>query len=520
MSDYSFNLIDEAWIPCILATGQNKIMGLRELLNKAHCIEGFDLQNPLEEAALYRLLLALVHRVVDGPRNSKEWKALYLADSLDQEKIMNYFDKWYDRFDLFSQDSPFFQTAGLELIDKKKEAYALPITLIQLSKASGNQKTLFDHSRDEEVFPMSPAEASRSLLVAQNYLLGGLNKKETNYFGYQFRFEKSVMTYKLFCLLQGQNLFKTLALNLPVLTTSSPIPSTASDQPLWERENDLRVGAITPDGYFDYMTCKGRHILFLPRLTAKKDIIVRSLYMAQGVQMESVPCPFGLYKKNNTRPMEDIPIKLVEDRTLWRDSEAIFSFSDNNDRRPFAFRHVGNAIMRKIVEFPNRQSCMIYGIATNKDYSVAKLWRKESFRFPTKLLSSKDIVDRLKFGMTLIQNAGEILQIAAKLYVECCLPKDTRKTEIRKAMNASGVMFLYWSQTELPYRKFMEDVDRGNEMIDSLKKDIKSCARKAFKTCFEHRFTSSGKTYCAWVRGSAALERGLAKKLGKEGGNG
>ena len=297
MGDFSFNLIDEAWIPCILSSGQQKTMGLKELLCNAHFIEAFDLQNPLEEASLYRFLLALVHRVVNGPRNSKEWKALYLANSFDQKKVTNYLDKWYDRFDLFSQKTPFFQTAGIKLLDKKNESYALPTTLIHLSKASGNQKTLFDHSRDEENFPISPAEATLSLLVAQNYLLGGLNKKKTNHFGFQFRFEKSIMAYKLFCLLQGQDLFKTLILNLPILTASSPIPSSTSDKPSWERENDLRVGAIIPDGYFDYMTCKSRHILYLPRLAAENNIMVESLYMAQGVQMESVPCPFGLYKK-------------------------------------------------------------------------------------------------------------------------------------------------------------------------------------------------------------------------------
>ena len=108
MGDISFNLIDEVWIPCLMISGDRKIMGLRDVLCQAHCIEAFDLQSPLEEAVLYRLLLALVHRVVDGPRNAGEWKLLYTADSLDQTKVATYLKLWHHRFDLFSKGSTVF----------------------------------------------------------------------------------------------------------------------------------------------------------------------------------------------------------------------------------------------------------------------------------------------------------------------------------------------------------------------------------------------------------------------------
>lgn len=514
MGDISFNLINEPWIPCHMVTGERQTLGLREVLYRSHDIEGLDLQNPLEEAALYRLLLALVHRIVDGPKNAGEWKALYTAEALDWAKVTTYLEKWQHRFDLFSTAAPFFQTAGLQVQDKEKQPRPLLITELQPAKANGNNKTLFDHSRDNQVMPLSAADTAITLLVAQGYLFGGTNKKTTNHFGYQGNFTHGSMVTGLFCLLQGDNLYKTLMLNLLVITESEPLPATVQDAPVWERDERESTGARVPRGYLDYLTCKSRHILLIPEVDSEEEIKVSKIHMAQGESFQIARNPFGIYKKN--KKDEPIPIQLDTDRALWRDSAALFSFSPDADERPKAFRQAGNALARRFVAMPDRHRCAVYGLSNNKANPLA--WRKEVFHIPTELLSEKEVVERLRFGIKLVEEGGSIVGYGAKRYVQDCLPENSRETDLQSAVLASGVMPLYWSRVELPYRKFMEDVDRGDETLLRLKKEIKRCARIAFKSCFKHRFTSSGKTYRAWVHGSNALEGGLAKRFGKEGG--
>lgn len=513
MGDFSFNLVDEAWIPCLMMTGERQTVGLREVLSQAHQIEGFDLQSPLEEAALYRLLLALVHRVVDGPKNSSQWRDLYLAGVLDQGKIDHYLNTWHHRFDLFSDERPFYQTAGLQVLGKENEPLPLSVTAIQLARASGNNKTLFDHSRDAVIEPLSPMNAALSLLVAQGYLLGGLNKKTTNYFGHQESFLHGSMVTGLFCLLGGKNLCQTLALNLLVKTGSEPMPSTIEDSPVWERNEQEGTDVRTPRGYLDYLTCKSRHICLIPEVDGERNVVVSKVHMAQGESFQMANNPFGILRKN--KKDERFPIQLDMTRSLWRDSAALFAFSPNADERPKAFSQVGNAVAQRVVAMPDRHRCIVYGLANDKANPLG--WRKESLFFPTELLAEKRVVDLLRSGLSLVEEGGVVLESASKRYVRNCLPEDSRESDVQTGVNASGVMPIYWGRVELPYREFVAHVDRGDDAVIALKRAIKLCAREAFKSCFDHRMASSGKSYRAWVHGAGDLERGLAKRMGKGG---
>lgn len=57
-----FNLLDEPWIP-VLKDGKVEEVGIAEALKEAHTITRIETPSPLEEAALYRLLLAILYRI-------------------------------------------------------------------------------------------------------------------------------------------------------------------------------------------------------------------------------------------------------------------------------------------------------------------------------------------------------------------------------------------------------------------------------------------------------------------------
>lgn len=514
METFSFNLIDEPWIPCVISSGKAREMGLRELFLNADQIRGFDLLNPLEEASLYRLLLALSHRIVDGPKDTRQWKSLYQARGFDEGQVTSYLDQWHERFDLFSPRAPFFQTPGLEILDKEKHSAPAPVALIQTGRASGNTKTLFDHASDQEILALTPGQAARTLLSAQCYLPGGLNKKNTNRFGYQQSFLHGSMVTGLFCLLAGETLYHTLILNLLVCNASDPMPSGKEDCPVWERGDVGGTGASTPKGYLDYLTCKSRHLRLLPE-KVNEETRVRWIHIAQGEAFQEVLSPFGVLRKN--KKGESFPVQLDTSRMLWRDSLGLFSFGSDEDQRPRAFRQAGVIRLQRLVSLPDRHRCLVFALANDQANPLA--WRKETLIIPTDILAEKDLVDRLRLGLKIMEKGGLILDDAGKAFVRSCLPHKTKEAEVRSRAESCGHMAVYWDQMETAFHRLVMDVVQGDEALRNLEKEIKTIVRKAFKTCIHQRFRPSASTYEGWAKASVSLEKKLAKGLIKGGDN-
>jgi CRISPR system Cascade subunit CasA len=250
MANFSFNLVDQPWIPCTDLNGRSRTLSLSELMMRAHELIAIHCQNPLTEAAMLRVLLAAIHRAVDGPRTSSDWKALYKTGKFD-DRIPQYLNNWKSRFDLFSPENPFYQTAGLQVIDKNENPSPLSVVNIIMGRSSGNNKTLFDHTTDDTRVQVSPAEAANILLTAQMFSLQGLNRKTTNLFGYQQSFLNSVLVNGILIALSGKSLFETLMLNLLVYSDNQPIPNTPADCPVWERADRGETKAVIPKGYLD-----------------------------------------------------------------------------------------------------------------------------------------------------------------------------------------------------------------------------------------------------------------------------
>ena len=96
----SFNLVEEKWIRCQLRDGTFEEIGLYEILARAHEIKTLVSDFSMEKVALFRLLLAVLHRNF-GPQTTREWQDLWKKKKFDKEKLESYFEKWHDRFNLF-----------------------------------------------------------------------------------------------------------------------------------------------------------------------------------------------------------------------------------------------------------------------------------------------------------------------------------------------------------------------------------------------------------------------------------
>ncbi len=108
-----FSLLDEPWIPVVVG-GVRREVSLRAALAEAHTIDGLALDEPLQAVAVLRqVLLPVVLAALGVPADRAGWTARWNAGGFDADVIDSYLAIWADRFDLFDEQRPFGQVAGL-----------------------------------------------------------------------------------------------------------------------------------------------------------------------------------------------------------------------------------------------------------------------------------------------------------------------------------------------------------------------------------------------------------------------
>ena len=375
MTRPTFNLIEEPWIPCIRMDGSAVELGLRETLAQAHQLrEVFD-NSPLVTAALMRLMLAVLQRVVGYP-GMDGWKALWERTCFPSDKLDEYWLKVQDRFDLYDKHNPFYQCSKL------KTKSASPISRLSVELACGSNKTLFDHSLDDNPVVISHATAAKNLIAIQCF--GFSCRLEFGYVDRAPLFDKAVF------FLKGYNLFESIMLNL---LYKNPFPVTEEDQPAWERD-DFQIGKERlPRGYMDYLTWQSRSVLLSP--PASNMIGPQEIQFAAGEKMAETPFldPQMYYKKSEKYGF--LPVALSSSKALWRDSSTFFSPVTTTGRCPLSVEQVANLVHRKIL--PPDYVERVQGVCTIKDNLSKKnkpsdiyAWRRENIAIPLFYYENED----------------------------------------------------------------------------------------------------------------------------------
>jgi len=509
MNGIPYNLVDEPWISCTTREG-TRTLGLRELFLSAHELSAIESPNPLFVAALLRVLLALGHRIVGGPRRARDWSGLYTAGRFSEERVNAYFAGVHDRFDLFSETHPFYQTAGLTNIDANGKETPVSAAVIMMERASGNNKTIFDHTTDDAPSLLTPAQAAQALLTTQMFALGGLNKKSSNHFDFQQSYLNASLVSGIFIVLTGANLFETLMLNL-LLPENQRMSSAPNDKPVWEREKREGDKARAPNGYLDFLTCKCRHIRLVPELNGDT-VTVSKLHIAQGEVFPEVTNPSFMRKQNKKNGEWYCP-QLDPNRLAWRDSTSLFAFDqDGVDERPAAFRQAVS--MHRDIPLASRYLCTAIALANDKANPLA--WRAESLSVPLALLEQKETVNLLIAGMDRADDVVRILDSAVKEFMKIVLP--TNSKDVNEKARATGSVRFYWDCLETYFHTFLSRIDQGETALWEWYGNISRVAHDALKSCVRQRYADSAASYKAWAASVDELNKKLASLNAKQGG--
>jgi len=499
----SFNLLERPWMPCIRRDGTPLELGLRETLAQAHQLRELHGESPLVTAALYRLLLAVLHRVF-GPRSRDQWKQLWSAGRWDMAQLDAYFERWQQRFDLFDAQRPFYQAPDQRV--KPKSVISLIYEV-----ASGNNPTLFDHHTEDEGITLTPAQAARMLLAIQAFGLAGLS-------GVPQKFTDAPCANGIIFLVQGDTLFETLMLNM--LRYPDPdstwLPYQPADCPAWEMDDPFSPERSVPFGYLDYLTWQNRRIMFFPE-SAAAGLVVRQMTMAPALRLESdVLDPMKHYRRDEKRG--PLPLSFREGRALWRDSAALFRLRDRGYQVPRTFVWLAGLVGDCLSQEQTRR-CLALGMS--KKQAKVNFYRTEHLPLPLAYLRDGKLVESLQMVLDMAEAVRQQLWGAGRTLATFVLAPQADAKESHQPQSADvsalvqqwGIERRYWSQLELPFRAALETLPQDREQaLLAWRETLRRTAWKAFSQVAED-LRHNPRALKAVVRASGQLAAGLAKVL-------
>ena len=337
-----FNLIEERWIRVMDPSCEVKEVSLLDALLNAHRYSALAGESPAQDAAVLRLLIAVVHTVFyrtdkngrpavlrDADDALDRWEEIWKKKAFPIEPIRAYLEQWHERFDLLDEKRPFFQVPEAEI--------GTPHTSAKLNGAilqSENKVRIFAGRTEKTLGLLSFAEAARWLVYLQGFDDASVKPKTAE--GKQNVKNKPGsargwlgnlgVIYAL-----GNTLFETIWLNTIFLQDGATL--YAEPKPCWELEC-ARIGEYIeipqPDNLAELFTLQTRRVLLKREgdsITAYSEYC-GDLLSQQDAFMEPMTVWKPIIKKSETvgyNPRPHMP-----SRQLWRDFSSVAVQTDKN----------------------------------------------------------------------------------------------------------------------------------------------------------------------------------------------
>jgi CRISPR system Cascade subunit CasA len=455
-----FDLGSERWISVVDLDGVTRDVGLADVLLEAHALRRIVGETPPMTGALYRLVLALAHRVF-GPEDSAAWAALWGAERFPVDRVRDYFGRWAGRFDLFDPTRPFLQCQDVAATPPTSVAKLVP------HRASGNNTTLFDHTTARDTVLLGPAAAARWLVTVQAYDPGGLKTPYLN--------DKSSQIAPCngfgLVLVEGATLRETILLNLQRYDPEGEKPhtTTVADCPMWEADDPPEpvVKQRHPRGWTDLLTWPSRRVWLSRR--PGDELAVDGVVITPGTRLLAElhphewmaafwrPAPRG--KAVKVPPL--LPVRLQAGRGVWRHTQELLLASSRRNpergavrrqsgtlerRRPHTLDHVAEMAELGYIPDDTMYTLRVFGQQLDRNGGISQAVMEETVAAPVALMRARD------------SRVGRIIGFGVQLADELGAELRRMDREYRATFRAEPSMDLdlaYWPALPAPFDDFL-----------------------------------------------------------------
>lgn len=531
---YSFNLVDEPWLPCVRLDGTIAVLSLRDTLTQAHQLQSLTGDSPPQTAALHRFLLAILHRVF-GPEDEDAWGELWDAKIFEEERLNAYLGVWKHRFDLFDAERPFYQSATLYLESKWVSSRRLIHDL-------HGAYYLFRHQEIDGKAYLTPSEASRAVITAQAFGHCGTSgafrpQQSPGDKKIQEMFVDSSNTRAINFLVQGDSLFETLMLNLVQYPDNSIVIHFDDDAPTWELEDPCSPERPRLLGYLDYLTWQNRRILLRPESGQQGNTVVWEMRWEPATRIgEAPPDSIQHHFKNKKEGFQ--PLYFSEGKSLWRDSGALFSLHNRDEtepknRPPATFQWLQNLTdpYEEQLEKHTRYNCLALGMSSKPGQATVYFYREESMPFPLDyfhkpqlvgrlqdvLKDTEEVVRHLRFSLQIMGMYLQVPNADSESWKK--LNRNTKKT-INEWVTHTGVEHHYWVSLDVPFYELLLALPRADGEVTRIewRKQLRSTAYSAFEQATQY-VGEDGRSLKAIVRGRSYLNYRLNELFPRKEGS-
>jgi CRISPR system Cascade subunit CasA len=471
----SFNLWREPWIQLERLEMGLTLTGIEQALIEAADYRGIYESSPLVVAGIHRLLAAVLQHAL-CPRSKEELIRIRMAERFPVQAILEFGARFAARFDLFSEDEPFLQSADLPLSagkDAKTIAYLAP------EVPAGTGVTHFRHGFDDRQ-AFCPACAAGCLTTIPAFATSGGSGIKPSINGVP----------PVYVLPVGGSLFESLALSLLRPAYYPLTASKSKDLVWWEREPIVkRSQEVREVGYLHSLTFPARRVRLHPsdektvctRCGMRSEIVVRKMVFEMGEcrpkEAELWRDPFAAYKLPKKAKDRPTPIRPFSGKALWREYASLFLQEPASDQKEIQ-KTIRPGILEQIEELePDgriyRFRCI--GMSTDMKAKVFE-WLDSDFVLPSALLSD--------------ENAGFIVSDAIEKASECA-KEISGAFRIANSSGSSGaergyhlrmrMLDEYWSGLAVPFRTFIMDLGAGKSEVEAGKGWTLTCLQIALK---------------------------------------
>lgn len=444
-----FNLLDEPWLPVLTLDGQTQEVSLSAALLHARQYRALAETSPPNLVALYRLLLAMLHRALTtqhGPWRDSD-RARWFRQGLPEAALRDYLTQWREEFWLHHPERPFMQVAALadapETSDKTK-----PWTQISLEAACGNTPVMFDHALDDQPRPLPLGQACRSLLGYLQFIPGGTIQV------FKTSDKDGPLTNTAAAIPLGRNLAETLLLALHPYDSQR-----ADDLPAWELPPPQVIQLAAPPtlatGPNDRYTRLTRAVLLVPESGGAP---IRHIRFGAGIGLDedvNAPDPMASYRrrKDGTTASRSF----TEGQAVWRDLPTLLP-SPNGVDHPAVLDRAAN-LFNFLGKLDEQIQILIAGLASTPGKMKLLRWRAEYMTLPPAFLTDASTTQQLRQHIQQAEDLyNRLLGIAATLVAHTMPDAEHKDTRSRaQAIVTHGPMAAaYYTQAERGLPQLMQ----------------------------------------------------------------
>ena len=330
MKEIEFNLLAEPWIRVRLRDNTVREVSLTEALVSAQDYVDLAGEMPTQNAAVLRLLLAVLftvfsrvdaegrpHPLEQSDDALERWNQLWQLGHFPEAPIRDYLEQWKDRFWLFHPTHPFWQVPQAKIGTE----YGAAKLNGEMSESS-NKLRLFPLYAGRSKEQLSYPQAARWLLCVNGYDDTSAKPKEKGL--------PSVGAGWLgkigFIQALGDTLYETLMLNLTLLRDGREC--WGESKPCWELDapkSAERTEICCPDNPAQLLTLQSRRLL-LHRTEEKVDgfcLLGGDFFPRENAFAEQMTIWRTMPIKKN-EPVVFVPCRHDPSKQFWREFPSVF----------------------------------------------------------------------------------------------------------------------------------------------------------------------------------------------------